>query len=75
MDATLEKEIVALRLKAVGLNHRINGLLAITDIVNEYAQLTAAQQKQIDTLYAKVKEYESKRCDPDSSGESIQGQT
>ena len=75
MDATLEKEIVALRLKAVGLNHRVNGLLAITDIVNEYAQLTAAQQKQIDTLYAKVKEYEAKGRDSDSLGESIQGQT
>lgn len=55
MDATLEKEIAMLRLKAAGLNHRCQSILAMADLLSEYAQLTTAQQKQIDLLWGKVK--------------------
>jgi len=64
MDAQIEKELVVTRLKAAALNNRAESLLALAEIVNEYRQLTAIQQKQIDALQAKVKAYEDKSVEP-----------
>jgi len=71
MDAKLEKEISAVALKAAGLNHRAQTLLAVADMLNEFAQLASAQQKQINALVAIVKSYEDKSANPAS--ESVQG--
>lgn len=64
MDANLEKELIATRLKAVGLNHRTQSALALAELLSEHMQLCAIQQKQIDALRAKLKEYEDKSVEP-----------
>lgn len=65
MDAAFEKDLMVTKLKAMSLNNRAQALLALAELVNEYAQLVAAQQKQADTLVQKIKSYEDKTVGPD----------
>lgn len=58
MDAAVEKEITVTKLKAAALNHRAQSVLALAELVSEYAQLTTIQQKQIDTLVNENKSLE-----------------
>lgn len=64
MDTLLEKEISGLAIKAAGLTHRCQSVLVIADLLNEYVQLTNAQQKLITTMYVKLNQYEEKSADP-----------
>lgn len=54
MDASLEKDIGVTRLKAVALQNRAQAALALAELVSEYTQLVAIQQKQIDALRAEL---------------------
>lgn len=67
MDSNFEKDLLATRLKASGLNHRTQSMLVLAELLNEYMQLVAVQQKQIDQLLAQVKSYE----DPNSAGKPV----
>ena len=71
MDAKFEQEVVVLKLKAAALNNRCQTVLAMADLLSEYAQLTNVQQKQIAVLTEKLKAYEDKSVDP--AGKPIQG--
>jgi len=73
MEAKLEKEISTLALKSAGLNHRAQTVLAVADMVNEYVQLAAAQQKQIAALVLILRGYEDKSVNPAS--EAVHGKT
>jgi hypothetical protein len=64
MDAILEKELAATRLKAAVLNHRSQSFLVVAEMLSEYLQLVAIQQKQIDALAALLKNYGEKRLKP-----------
>lgn len=66
MDAALEKDITVTKLKAAALNNRAQSVLALAELVSEYAQLTTIQQKVIDTLVVKIKGYEDKSVEPAS---------
>jgi hypothetical protein len=69
MDAAFEKELSITRMKAAGLNHRTQSLIVVAELLSEYIQLVSAQQKQIDALAAKIKDYEDKSAD--STGRAI----
>ena len=66
MDAILEKDLIATRMKAAALNHRTQSVLALAELLNEHLQLVNVQQKQIDALRAKLKGYEDKSVEPAS---------
>jgi len=69
MDAKLEKDISLLALKTAALNHRCQTVLAMADLLNEYAQLTSTQQKIIALMTEKLKAYEDKSVNP--AGEPV----
>ena len=73
MDAKLERDISTLDLKAAGLHHRAQMMLALADMVNEYVQLTVAQQKQIAALVLLARGYENKSVNP--AGEPVHDKT
>lgn len=71
MDSAFEKEISVTKLKAAALNHRAQTALALAEIVNEYVQLAAIQNRQIDALQgelvrlrAEYAAYEEKSAQP-----------
>lgn len=67
MDASLEKDINVTKLKAAALNNRAQSVLAMADLVSEYAQLSTIQQKLIDAVVTKLKGYEDKSVEPASA--------
>ena len=73
MDTRLEKDVSAVALKAAGLHHRAQTVLAMADLLNEYVQLAAAQQKQIAALVLILRGYEDKSVNPAS--EAVHGKT
>jgi len=71
MDTALEKEIAVTKLKAAALSHRAQVILAMADTLNEYVQLAAIQNRQIDALQgelarlrAEYAAYEEKSAQP-----------